>query len=651
MDKAKELIRLATEQFGKLTDADRRFFEVVANGETADYRAGNADIDESANAEKWGDERQLKANRIEWLCTNAKATKLVTHKGIDIEGVFIEGKIGLGFAKISFPLSLLRCNIKEGIDIQHAEMTFLNLGGTHTGPVTAYEATVRRGVYLRNGFEAEGEVRFLGAEIGGNLDCENGKFRNKDGKALSADGATVRGGVFLRNGFEAEGEVRFLGAEICGNLSCVDGKFRNKDKRAISADGVRVRGSVYLRDSFEAEGEVRFLGAEIGGNLECDNGKFKNEDGKALNADKVEVRGAVYLRNGFESEGEVNFIGAKIGSNLECDRGKFRNKGGYALSADGARVEGHVYFRGGFKVEGVVSFVAAEVRRYFIWREIVDTKDVELDLRSARIGTLWDDEDSWPERGRLFLHGLEYDRIDDNAPKDAKRRIDWLSRQVGDKYRPQPHNQLAKVLKKEGYEEAAKLVLIEREKLWVKHTAFFKEKPFYRNLVKFTFYKRLVTKSMYKIYGFLMGYGHRLGRAFLIGLVLVIIGHLLFGYGYTKGIIIPKKTLVYVYGDGHDKTSPRPMALAEYPEFSSFTYSLDIFIPIIELNQAKYWRVDSEKIIVEIEIKGYMFRIKGGWLRRYMLFEKAIGCLMMFFLMANKKLQGAELDIIRNLGW
>ena len=43
MDKVRELIRLAAARFGELTDADKRFFEAVAKGKTADYKAGNAD--------------------------------------------------------------------------------------------------------------------------------------------------------------------------------------------------------------------------------------------------------------------------------------------------------------------------------------------------------------------------------------------------------------------------------------------------------------------------------------------------------------------------------------------------------------------------------------------------------------------------------
>jgi len=72
-------------------------------------------------------------------------------------------------------------------------------------------------VLLRSGFAAEGMVWLSGAEIGGNLECDGGKFQNPavadvagSGRALIAEGAKVAGAVYLRNGFAAEGTVWLL---------------------------------------------------------------------------------------------------------------------------------------------------------------------------------------------------------------------------------------------------------------------------------------------------------------------------------------------------------------------------------------------------------------------------------------------------------
>src|SRR5206468_144051 len=142
----------------------------------------------------------------------------------------------------------------------------------------------------------------------------------------------VKRNVFFRKGFRAEGEVRFLGAQIGGNLECDGATLRNAPQLGSSASGialyadrVRIEGYAFLRNGFSAEGEVKLLNAEIGSNFECDNGKFKNPaldgvpgSGRALYADRVKVAGYVFLRNGFSAEGEVNLLNAQIGSDLDC---------------------------------------------------------------------------------------------------------------------------------------------------------------------------------------------------------------------------------------------------------------------------------------------------------------------------------------------
>jgi len=67
-------------------------------------------------------------------------------------------------------------------------------------------------------FSADGEVKLVGAEIGGTLECRGGVFNNSDSKepALNAKGLKVGGSVLLHNGFIAKGEVSLLGATITG---------------------------------------------------------------------------------------------------------------------------------------------------------------------------------------------------------------------------------------------------------------------------------------------------------------------------------------------------------------------------------------------------------------------------------------------------
>jgi hypothetical protein len=148
-------------------------------------------------------------------------------------------------------------------------------------------------VFLRNGFSAEGEVKLLNAEIGSNLECDNAKFRNPpvlgasgSGTALYADNIKVAGYVFLRKGFSAQGQVNFLNAKIGSDLECDKATFENPSKEdlpgagiALCLDGANVRGSVFLGEEFNAEGEVQVSRARIGGHFVCTNAKI---DGKFI---------------------------------------------------------------------------------------------------------------------------------------------------------------------------------------------------------------------------------------------------------------------------------------------------------------------------------------------------------------------------------
>ncbi len=621
MDNATKLLELARQKFGTLTEAEQKFFKAVANGEVADYNAEVEENNNPANAAKWGPERVLKADRIAWLCIDLQASNLATHRGIQLKGVRIEGQPNLEYAKISFPLVFEKSSIPQGMNLRDAKIRELNLDSTHTGSIDGDGLTVDGGLFLSDGFEAQGEVRLIGATIRGDLDCEKARFINPKADALSGRGLKVEGCVYLRSGFKAEGEVCLEGAIVGGNFDCTNGQFSNKGTVALLIDQARVDGSIFLRDGFKsmgevylvgataggslncgngefinehgrsltadgltverivrfddgfnAKGEVRLIGAKIGGFLTCINGKFINPRGKALVADMAEVKGSVMLRHGFIAEGEVSLIDAKIGTNLECDGGQFINAKGRALNADKVNIKGNVFLRNGFKAEGLISFAGAVIDGGLVCVDTAKSKEMKLDLRSTKIGILGDEKGSWPENGKLFLHGFVYNNIDDNAPRDAKSRIDWLQRQAS--FRPQPYEQLAAVLRKSGDDAAAKKILIAKNK----------DKA---RLTKLTWSEWW----WYLVFGCIIGYGYRPWRAAWIALVIVLLGWFFFWAGSRADVLTPAKKGAYVSDD-----SNKGWHLSEhYPTFFAPVYSLDVFVPLVDLHQASYWLPNANR--------------------------------------------------------
>lgn len=275
-----------------------------------------------------------------------------------------------------------------------------------------------------------------------------------------------------------------VGAHIHGSFDCTGGRFGVDAGSALSCDGIKIGGTVFL-DELHATGEVRLVGARIGGHLECTKGCFDGAGGRTLICDNINVDGTVFLNHGFRAIGEVRLVGARIGSDLNCEGGRFEAKGEYSLLCNRARIDGALHFRGIANPDvGKASVVA---------------------FLGAHASTLTDDSASWQTASALVLDGFTYDRIagvpptnlpmiesaelphdsvadpvsiprtdqprdttsDDGPPRDAKTRIAWLDRQLSlhlKGFRPQPWQQLARVLMETGDEDDARTVLIEMRK-------------------------------------------------------------------------------------------------------------------------------------------------------------------------------------------
>lgn len=505
-DRAAKLLELAEARFGgELTDADRTLFRAVANGEVADYGGGD-----TAEGDTWGPERTLQADRIRWLCTDPEAVKLVLrHAGIAIEGARIDGQLRLSFVQLDFPLAIMRSSIRQGVVMQCARLAGLYLNGTHTGPINADGLRVDHALHMRDGFRADGEVRLLNATVGENLDCSKARVGDP-----SSDGY------------------------------------------ALAADRVKVTGSVGLGDGFRADGEVRLLGATIGGDLECENGHFSNPKpgGYALNADRVKVRGDLFLRNGFRADGEVSLLDATIGGQLSCDNGHFSNRdaGDRALNAQGIEVTGSMYLRRGFQAQGIVDLTDARVDGWFCWTGVNSPGECTLLLlEGAQIGTLSDEEASWPKE--LALDGLVYDRLARLSPLAVKPRVyNWIRRHSDGQYLPQPYEQLAKVLKEMGHEGEARKVLIAKNQD--------------RARLKGVWWPGRVGHG---ILGVTIRYGYRPEHALIWMLIFLAAGTVLFSMGEKAGLLPDVKE-------------------GASPAFCAFVYSLDSFVPVVDLYQAKY---------------------------------------------------------------
>ncbi|MDS4010860.1 MAG: hypothetical protein RKK15_05645, partial [Defluviicoccus sp.] len=342
------------------TPAEQRVIAAAAAGAVCDFQVNDPAADDPAQAETWGTERALRADVLRALCLGLRADWPLDSRGVRVRGARIDGALDLEAATVAVPLLFSDCAFTDAPIVRDATLKVLNLDGSRLAGLEGDGLTVQSSLFLR-GIHAQGEIRLLGAKIGGTLDCSGGSFENPRGKALSADRLTTGGDVFLISGFRAVGEVRLLGAKVGGDLACIGGNFENPEGVALYADGLTTGGCVFLRNGFRAVGEVRLLGAKVGVHLECDQGSFENAEGTALVASALAADGGVFLRNGFRAAGEVRLLGAKIGNDLDCGNGSFENPKDVALNADGLTTGGNVLLRDGFCVVGEVRLVGAKI--------------------------------------------------------------------------------------------------------------------------------------------------------------------------------------------------------------------------------------------------------------------------------------------------
>lgn len=632
------LLALAREKFGALSRAEEELFRAAQEGRAASaFATGDEWIDNPADAADWPAERVARAECISWVCTDPQASALVSYLGLKLFGMRIDGEVDLGNADIKFQFLAWKCAFSKKISLWEAQLQRFYLADCQIKSVNAARAVINGSVIFRRCVNTEGEVNLEGIRIGGDLDCSEAQFFQTYGVALNAYGAQIKGSVSLREA-ESEGEVNLLRATIGGDLDCLGAQFRRRDQfhaaggiwlinavhvkdLALYANNAKIEGSIFLRKGFKAEGVIDLSGAIIGGSLDCDAAQFSNAGGLALNVNGTKIEGSVFLRDGFNAKGKVDFGSARIGSNLECDGAQFSNANGLALNADGAKIDGGVFLHNGFRADGEINLVGATIGGGLQIRNVIEAGRMTLDLRLAKVGTFWDDENSWPEAEHLFLDGFCYERFHEEAPFEADSRKKWLSLQPRDKFRPQPYDQLSSVLNKMGHAESAWQVFIAKDPDRARHT-----RPFSRGW------------WWYNVFGKLIGYGYRPGRAFRISLAMILLGTLLFHLGSTHHLISPTSDKAYVKAPSGEVIieNGRPKISKQYPVFKSFVYSLESFTPLLKLDQSANWAPNANHgteipIIVPTPatcLSHFSVTRTGSLLRYYLYLHIASGWLL-----------------------
>jgi hypothetical protein len=582
-------------------------------------------------------EVRVRARFLRFLALGGDESAPVHESRLDLRGASIAEDLDLSGCAIPQPLVFARCDFAGRISLRDAVTKSLNLSTSRALSIDAESVHSQGGVFLQDGFRATRGVSFTSATIEGEFSGRGGAFFAGGGRsAIACNGARITGNVALSGSFLGDGGVYFDNAKIGGEVNCAGGRFRNRTEDgtgvALACENAEIAQDAVLTDGHCSEGSVSFCGAKIGGALDGMRGALLNrtEDGtgRALHCAFTEIKQSVRLSDGFLSEGNVSFYGARIGGNVNLAGGRFdnsapekadgsptwRQQAATAINLQGANIDGALWLGPIAQDAFAKAYIAGSVK-----------------LDGCHAHSIVDHPSSWPLKGIkasgkkipafIYLDSFTYDRFVGRGDYEAATRKRWLDRQpprhLGLEFRPQPFEQLIKVYRDMGHEGHAREIAKFKERrryrsLFIKLWDGWRDRPkmFGKGFASplntiawpFVIAGRLIYRSaaslllaaVWAIVGFGTAYWYGWGRLTLFLLALWMAGGLFYREVAIQGGFAPSNPTIFLNEKlqakcGNNWTECKG-APPELPNFSPFTYSLDIMLPVLDLGQKHDWQ-------------------------------------------------------------
>jgi hypothetical protein len=616
---------------------------------------------------------RVRGSFLRFLALGGDAAVPVHEKGVRLKGAYIEGELDLTSCDDVSPLDFLDCFFSAAFNCSGANLRRLSLSGCCVPAIWGERCRTNHNIYLEAGFVSLGPACLVGAVIGGSLMCSGGDFRG----GLDCATGKITGDVFLDQGFKAYNEVTLAASQVGGTLFCTGGEFFNQSVdgtgKALNCDAAKITGSVVMR-SIRAKGRVFLIGIEIGYALELNGARIYNYMPKrrqpALQCQGASIKGNILLREA-EVHGGVGLAGAKIGGTLDCSSAVFSNLlcretfisppcnaapaiSEVALDLSNAKIVEEFRLR---QHESSVSSVPAKIKG-------------SLDLSGAHAPILVDHPGSWPEKPvtgvngqqlicEIKLDGFTYGRFAEGAPTNAVDRLTWLSLQpamhLGKDFRPQPFEQLVKVLREMGHETDAQQVAIAklRNRRHARKKALLGaviETP--SSLQEWVVKPYRLIKTIFAAVGLLiewlivdviLGNGYSKVRPVVLFFLILMGCAGFYHLAAKRSAFVPTNPVIYkdlivrqaCVGDAQpiDLTTPVDWyACKQMPyelnPFRPVVYSLDQMIPFLQLGQKRDWQPVSRPL--EFSLWGTHKLTLPAWTTLTVTWFQSIGSTMLY---------------------
>ncbi|MCO1656879.1 hypothetical protein [Pseudonocardia humida] len=568
----------------------------------------------SAGRLRGSDGRALLADRIV-VGGTFYARRLRSDGELRLPGARITGNVDLAGADLVSPTG-------DALDMTGVSIDGSFLAGRHGGgPDLEFRATGR---ILLTGARVGGDVVLSGARVervptpgppdpepvpdetrmpvvpGGIVDA---------GACLVADRVRVEGNLELDDGLSTDGTVRLPNAVVGGYLRLSGARLLGPHGAgargiALLGDGIDVGGDLEARDSGRGAlvcgGQLRLVDATVRGSASLSGITLSAPGGYALLADRLHIGGEFYLRR-MVCDGTVRLQNAEIGATLDCTgarlTGPRRRPDGSlrpSLDARAATIGKDLVCAGGFSADGGVRIRRADVGKAVqftdatlggppeVGRAVYSLNAYALTaaelivrpaappvgpvrLARASVTTFADSAALWAADGGVDIDGFDYGALYDTRAVDVRTRLAWI-REVMPDYTPGPYDQLAAAYQRSGNEELAQAVLMERQRRRYAEAA-----------------------PVERVWGWLQRWT--------------------VGFGYRPWLAVGWLVLFAALGGTWFAFNPpTPVDDGQHPVFNAWIFAADTLLPIVNLGQDGYWRLDGPSQWISTAL------VASGWI-------------------------------------
>lgn len=291
-----------------------------------------------------------------------------------LTGAHLTGRLDIGFTEVAVPVRLTDCRFDEAPLVQGARTRELALTGCVLPGLLADTAQID-GRLVVSHCTLTGPLVLTRIQVNGDLDLRDTVVRHPAGEAIPAVHARVGGDALCAN-LAVEGTFRLSGASIEGEFDLEGATLRAPGGHALDAYHIRVAEDFTCHPGFSAEGRIILSGATVAAAVGFCGAWLSNPGDIALEAVDVTVGRNFDLGLGLTVDGAVKLDGTRVGTELSFRDAELTHKDGTALSLRAAQAR------------------ETDLRT----RRPVDAV---VDARNARLGTLYDAQETWPTDLRL----------------------------------------------------------------------------------------------------------------------------------------------------------------------------------------------------------------------------------------------------------